>query len=73
MCRIIIFTCFIAVGNGTSIRLRDGANQNEGRLEIFYNNTWGTVCDDGFTSYEAAVACKQLGYGSVETEILRLW
>lgn len=31
-----------------------------GRLEIFHRNTWGTICDDDFDSYDAKVACRQL-------------
>ena len=33
-----------------------------GRLEVIYNNTWGTVCDDAFQTPEAHVACQTLGY-----------
>ena len=33
-----------------------------GRLEVFYNNTWGTVCDDFFSFAGARVACRMLNY-----------
>ena len=33
-----------------------------GRLEIFHDGQWGTVCDDFFGSDEADIVCKQLGY-----------
>ena len=33
-----------------------------GRLEICYNNAWGTVCNSGWESHAGQLACRQLGF-----------
>lgn len=44
------------------IRLIGGATEMEGRLQVYLDGKWGTVCDYGWTLTDAALVCHQLGY-----------
>ncbi|XP_041372972.1 Down syndrome cell adhesion molecule-like protein 1 isoform X2 [Gigantopelta aegis] len=53
----------------TGVRLVNGATRYEGRVEVFHDNRWGSVCDDGFHQKEAAVICRSLSLPSHNAQV----
>ena len=46
------------------VRLMGGARDNEGRVEICYENHWGALCDNQWDNNDGMVVCRQLGFNT---------
>ena len=52
------------------LRLVNGSVLKEGRVEVCFNNTYGSICHDHWSGEDAQVVCRHLGYNSENSSAL---
>ncbi|KAH9493193.1 Neurotrypsin, partial [Bulinus truncatus] len=74
--RINVLVAFISAlyleTRGVDVRLVNGNLNYQGTVEVFYNNSWGAVCDDLWTDSAAQVVCSMLGHRSYRVQFVMI-
>ncbi|XP_046556896.1 soluble scavenger receptor cysteine-rich domain-containing protein SSC5D-like [Haliotis rubra] len=61
---ILVRALLLQEAASSTIRVEPGHGNTRGRLQVFHDGIWGTVCDDSFGNPDARVACRALGINS---------
>ena len=53
------------------IRLLHGMTEYEGTVEVCHSSSWVTICDSQWSSEDAEVVCRQLGYSVMGKNVIK--
>ncbi|XP_052762777.1 adhesion G protein-coupled receptor L3-like isoform X1 [Mya arenaria] len=66
----LISTLEPTFSDDTKVRLVDGPTNYEGRVEVYINGRWGTICDDHFNADAASVVCRMLHINVTDATVI---
>lgn len=64
MSHFLSFYIILADCEEGEVRLQNGTDPSNGRVEVCQNGIWSSVCSSNWDHIDAMVVCRQLGYES---------
>ena len=65
----MIVLCFVSVCTDGDVHLSGGLTESEGTIEVCFDHLWGLVAQSEWSTPDAEVTCRQLGYLSEGAQI----